>query len=61
MEAQADFSHFPLVFDILWVMDNTYYLYSRLYTLGNIYIEAFKVLVAVFVVPLLFLAHFRLL
>jgi len=34
MDAQANFSRFPLVFHVLWVMDNNYCLYSRFLHLG---------------------------
>jgi len=34
METQANFSRFPLIFDILWVLDNTYCLYSRFLHIG---------------------------
>jgi len=34
MEAQANFSRFPFVFHVLWVLDSTFNLYSRFLHLG---------------------------
>jgi len=34
MVAQAIFSRFALIFDVLWVLDNSYCLYSRFLHFG---------------------------